>query len=1252
MFRHITSSRTVPQPSVCTKWLCMLLSLLMLLCTVCPAFAAGQEIPLLRVGYFAFDGYHNMDQDGTRSGYGYELLHLIARYTNVRYNYLGYENTLEESLEMLAQGKIDMVSAIKKTPDRERLFAFSDRSVGFAATILTVKAGNTDIISGDYSTYNGLRIGVMKDGTRETEMNEFAFEHGFDYLPVYFDNMPDMAAALQNGEVDALVTSSLRVFENEWVIDSFNESPIYIAMRKDDQATIDSINYALDRMEMEEHHWRTDLNQKYYSFIQSTQPFLTETERIYLKEQNESGRVYRVLVNPERYPYSYVQDGQIVGIMADLFELIANRVGIRYEWIIPADREDYANRMINKETDICIDITPDYDSAEKSGYNITDMYLSAPFSWIRRSDSTGNIQLAARLMYVAYTPAQYAYKNAYHEIEYQSFLSEQECLQSVISKQTDAYCTYTFNAERLVLNDPSGLLMSTVALTENQFAIGVSNEIDVRLVTILNAAAKCIEDWEITGITRRHTSISMPDFSVIEVILNNKSIQMIAVMGFLILVLLIIVINQQHKHQKSLRKTIFAQSKKLDKSLQNMLDVLASAIEFRSSESGAHVYRMRETVLTILKKLKKKYPNDYPFTNVQMEQMAHAAVLHDVGKIAIPDYILNKPGKLTKDEFEIIKQHTVSGCSLLETIPDMQDQMLYQYAWDICRWHHERWDGKGYPDGLAGNSIPVWAQVTAVADAYDALTSPRVHKTAFTREEAVRMITGGECGSFNPQVLDAFVSVADKLYVPALQDTTPLQNAPASRDVTALSLNAFQTFLRSTNAIIFVKDVDLSYRAVSAGFAEIVGTPIEKIICHSNHDIIDDETLRQRYHEEDIRVLTKGETIIGEPELITTKDGHVIYGSTSKYLIHDSQGRVMGILGIIKDVTAQYHAQQHHQLELHYLSQLPDDMYFFIYIDIVNWHVVAETRQEINGTTFREHPTAEAFAKASKETIVDKHDMAYSFYRNFNSAALHKLYESNHTTFVMEYMRQMPNGQKVWVRDELNFMINPNTGHLCMTLGVYDIQQKKVAELRLIAQAQHDELTGLFNRASCRTLITDTLHRNENIQHAMFMIDIDNFKLVNDTFGHIVGDQFLVRIAQIMRFCFPETDLVGRIGGDEFIVLMTNITDFEHVQQKAQQLNRLLAIGLENMLDAMAAAAPDAALDDVLNNVIAQLLHTTPVAHLNPVPHPRVSVSIGVSFFPEDGNIREELYARADAAMYHSKRSGKNQVCFFRDIPQ
>ncbi len=218
--------------------------------------------------------------------------------------------------------------------------------------------------------------------------------------------------------------------------------------------------------------------------------------------------------------------------------------------------------------------------------------------------------------------------------------------------------------------------------------------------------------------------------------------------------------------RKNLKHTVLVQlreisdkAEKIAELNRGMLEALSTAIEFRSSESGEHVRRIHD----ITKYLLLNTPLGNGIEQEEIENIALASVMHDVGKIAIPDAILNKPGKLTSDEFEVMKSHSAQGAKLLKNIPQLHDNGAYKYACDIAKHHHERWDGRGYPDGLKGDEITIWSQIVSLADVYDALISKRVYKDAFSFEKAMDMICNGECGVFNPEMLKYFVEVEPEI---------------------------------------------------------------------------------------------------------------------------------------------------------------------------------------------------------------------------------------------------------------------------------------------------------------------------------------------------------------------------------------------------------------------------------------------------------------------------------------------------------
>ena len=214
--------------------------------------------------------------------------------------------------------------------------------------------------------------------------------------------------------------------------------------------------------------------------------------------------------------------------------------------------------------------------------------------------------------------------------------------------------------------------------------------------------------------------------------------------------------------QRRLITLITNQVYEKEKNNRMMISILSQIVEFRNGESGAHVLHINIITELILERLIQK-TDQYDLSSSVRRMIVTASALHDIGKIGIDDKILNKPGRLTKEEFEVIKTHSAIGASMLESLEYYKNEPLVRIAHDICRWHHERYDGKGYPDGLKGEEIPISAQVVALADVYDALISERVYKKAYSHEKAVEMILNGECGTFNPLLLECLKDIQSRL---------------------------------------------------------------------------------------------------------------------------------------------------------------------------------------------------------------------------------------------------------------------------------------------------------------------------------------------------------------------------------------------------------------------------------------------------------------------------------------------------------
>ena len=222
-----------------------------------------------------------------------------------------------------------------------------------------------------------------------------------------------------------------------------------------------------------------------------------------------------------------------------------------------------------------------------------------------------------------------------------------------------------------------------------------------------------------------------------------------------------LMVKKQNINIQKQNSVLRQQTKKLNHVNEILIDSLSNIVEFRNMESKQHIKRIREYSLCLGKSVMKLYP-EYELTPEKLVQIGWASSLHDIGKIAIPDSIILKPAKLTKDEFELIKSHTTKGAEIIQHRVRLNDRAIFDYAYDIARHHHEKYDGNGYPDGLKGDEISIAEQIVSLVDVYDALTSKRVYKIAYESDKAYQMILNGHSGVFSPKLLKAFTEVKSR----------------------------------------------------------------------------------------------------------------------------------------------------------------------------------------------------------------------------------------------------------------------------------------------------------------------------------------------------------------------------------------------------------------------------------------------------------------------------------------------------------
>lgn len=435
------------------KRVAAVLAVCLLLLSVCPLAAAAlpeQETPNYKVAFYPYDCYHMQDAFGKRTGYGYEMMQGIAKYLQCTFSYVGYDKSAKECEEMLRSGELDIYTAAKKTPEREAEFAFSTHPAITSYTCMNIKVGNRKIVAGDYSTYQGLRIGLLERHTYNGTFIDFVKENGIDCSIVYYDTPTDLSNALVNDKVDAIVNSYIRIPEDEQTVENFGETPYYIMARKEDQALINQIDGAIDSMNVETPNWRTELYTHYYGSIENNRT-LTAREQALREKLESDGEVIRVVMNPDNKPYSWYEDGQAKGIAADIFRATAEKLYLDYEFLPVSTKAEFQQALDSGEADIWIDMDSAYEEGVTARYKMTAPYLTTTMSLLR---TRGNTDKVTRLAVDEATiPMREIAATSWPDAELIVTDSLESCKKMVLSGEADAALMMSYAAQRIARDD-------------------------------------------------------------------------------------------------------------------------------------------------------------------------------------------------------------------------------------------------------------------------------------------------------------------------------------------------------------------------------------------------------------------------------------------------------------------------------------------------------------------------------------------------------------------------------------------------------------------------------------------------------------------------------------------------------------------------------------------------------------------------------------------------------------------------------
>ena len=609
--------------------------------------------------------------------------------------------------------------------------------------------------------------------------------------------------------------------------------------------------------------------------------------------------------------------------------------------------------------------------------------------------------------------------------------------------------------------------------------------------------------------------------------------------------------------QKRLVRLVEEQVYEREKTNNTMINILSHVIEYRNNESGQHILHVRMMTDILLRRL-IEITDKYPLTETDISMIASVSALHDIGKISVPKAILNKPGKLDPEEWEIMKSHAAIGDSMLYDIGMQQSETLMNLAHEICRWHHERWDGRGYPDGLKGDEIPISAQVVAMADVYDALTSERCYKKSFDHATAIKMITNGECGAFNPLLIQCLLDVQDQLFENMHTDPRRFDYRQEAKRLSDEMLEQKElTPDNRAHSLLTFEQKKAEFFAEQCGGIQFEFDHWTNTVHLKDWNAPVDQREKSMYLTEwnDVSLLSEKDwlalreklkaTTPERPEVkmivqIPVNGEYRWQRLTVKSLWTTKYKNYAGVLGHFKDIQDEMVRRGEDVLEkctedsiAHLLKDLSRVFEVVRLVDPkTNENLELDKDGKVITTPIhcyeiwgRNEPCENCISSRSLEgkewvTKLEMRDRQMYF-------VLSKHINVNGRTCTLEIASH---------EDEAE----------CTRCGGDNDAPTRSSFMNFY----RDALTGTYRR-----LYLESFQSNLESADAVAIVDVDLFKQINDTYGHPVGDEALKTIANTIRSGIRGSDTLIRYGGDEFLLIFSKIGE-EVFYERLKQLRR------------------------------------------------------------------------------------------------
>ena len=531
--------------------------------------AASRKV---RVGYFIMPSYQEVDENGNRSGYGYDFLQKLKLYNDWDYEYVAV-NSYSEALKALEEGRVDLVTSTTKNPQRTKIFAFSRKPIGSSSTIITIDSSNENLSTGDYSNYNGIKIGMTKGNSRNASLEAFAREHSFTYVPVYYNNNLEMAAALQEGSIDAAVSSNLRLVKDEHILEIFDSRDFYVVTRMQDESLMAEVNRAIDRIYVQEPNWERSLWEAHYGVVKDEIVAVTATERKYLDSLRKSGKPIKVLINPKQKPYAYLEDGKLVGVYKDMVDNFASRFNLKCELLPAKSSSEYMDMLRSGQVDIVMGFIHNHSLAENFGYVITEPFYEIDMALMTKSTHEGEIKTVAVNRHAEYRLKPFLKEINLNNVQIIEFDTSEDCIYAVAEEKCDATITNMDSCRIYTLKYPQWHITYTPLKTVQETCVAVSSKMDRRLVSVINKATNSVERTTVTKLVHGYVLRDASRKDIYAYLYDNSQLAIVALFCAMLFIAAVIYIVSRRKFVH----TIQAQNQELEAGRQAIREALDRA---------------------------------------------------------------------------------------------------------------------------------------------------------------------------------------------------------------------------------------------------------------------------------------------------------------------------------------------------------------------------------------------------------------------------------------------------------------------------------------------------------------------------------------------------------------------------------------------------------------------------------------------------------------------------------------------------